>query len=152
MTYQCEVREQPIQPALSIRSRISVQDLPREIGRALKAITTHLTNLGEKPAGASFVAYYNMDMQDLDVEIGFPISKQLMGKGEIQSSELPGKVATCLFVGPYNEIRPAYDALTEWTEQQGYEPTGIAYEIYFDDPSQTPPEELKTQIMFPLKS
>jgi len=128
-----------------------VQALPQEIGRALAAIAMHLASCGEVPAGAPFVAYYNMDMQDMEVEIGFPVSRQLPGEGEIQSSELPGKVATCLFVGPYSESRPAYDALTEWTEKQGYEPTGIAYEIYFDDPSQTPPEELKTRIMFPLK-
>jgi effector-binding domain-containing protein len=32
----------------------------------------------------------------------------------------------------------------------GYTATGVAYEIYLNEPSDTPPEKLKTQIAFPL--
>ena len=33
MSYQCQLREQPAQPTLSIRTRTSVQGLPQLIGR-----------------------------------------------------------------------------------------------------------------------
>ncbi|MCL4804984.1 MAG: GyrI-like domain-containing protein [Anaerolineae bacterium] len=152
MTYQCEIREQPVQPALSIRARTPVHSLPQLIGETLGTIIAYLSSLGEGPTGPSFVAYHNLDMDDLDVEIGFPVSRTMPGKERVQASELPrGKVATCLFIGPYSEMAPAYDALTEWTRQQGYELIGTAYEFYLDDPAQTPPAELRTQIMFPLK-
>jgi effector-binding domain-containing protein len=36
-------------------------------------------------------------------------------------------------------------------EENGYQPTGVAYEVYLNDPDETPPEELQTQIAFPLK-
>jgi effector-binding domain-containing protein len=153
MSYQCEVKEQPPQPTLSIRTTTSVQALPQVLGQAYGAIAHYLGALGEQPAGAPFAAYYNMDMENLDVEIGIPVAKKLAGKDEIKAGELPGgKVATCLHVGPYSEVEPAYAALSEWIEANGYQPTGVAYEMYLNDPNQTPPQELQTQIVFPLQA
>jgi effector-binding domain-containing protein len=152
MSYECKVKEQPTQATLAIRTRVSVQDLPQVLGKAYGAIAQYLGELGEQPAGPPFVAYYNMDMQALDVEIGFPVSRQLSGKGDIQACEIPGgKVATCLYTGPYSDIEPAYNALSQWMKENGYEATGVAYEMYLNDPGQTPPQELQTQIVFPLK-
>ena len=153
MAYPCEVREQPAQPVLSIRTRTSVQDLPGVIGKAYGAIAQHLGGLGEAPAGPPFAAYYNMDMHDLDVEMGFPVRKPLAGQGEIKASQIPGgKAATCLHTGPYSDLHTGYQALSDWVKQGGYQTTGVAYEIYLNDPTQTPPQELKTLLMFPLKS
>jgi effector-binding domain-containing protein len=152
MSYQCEVTKRASQPTLNIRTRTAVEDLPRVLGQAYGSIAQYLGELGEQPAGPPFVAYHNQDMQDLDIEIGFSVARQLPGRGDIQAGEIPGgKVATCLHIGPYSEIGPAYTALSQWMEEQGYEPTGVAYESYLNDPEQTPPEELRTQIAFPLK-
>ena len=151
MNYQCEMREQPAQAALAIRTRTSIQDLPQLFGKAYGAIIQHLTQLGQSPAGAPFAAYYNMDMQNLDVELGFPVSKELPGKDEIKASRIPGgKFAMVLHTGPYSEVALAYEALTKWVAEKRYEVTGVAYEVYLNDPSQTKPEDLKTQVMFPL--
>ncbi len=153
MSYKCELKEQAAQPTLSIRTRTPVQNLPQALGQAYGAIAQYLGELGEQPAGAPFTAYYNMDMQDLDIEIGFPVSKKLAGRGAIQSAEIPaGKYATCLYTGPYGEISPAYDALSQWVKDHGLEATGLAYEMYLNDPAQTPPQELQTQVVFLLKS
>ena len=152
MAYQCEVREQPAQAALTIRTRSSIQDLPQLFGRAYGAIIQHLTQLRQFPAGAPFAAYYNMDMQNLDVELGFPVSKELPGKDEIKASRIPGgKFAMVLHTGPYPEVSRAYEALAKWIAEKGYQVTGVAYEVYLNDPMQTKPEDLKTQVMFPLK-
>ena len=152
MSYECEIKEQSDQPVLSIRTRTPVQDIPQVLGKAYGAIAQYLEELGEQPAGPPFAAYYNMDMQNLDIEIGFPVSVKLPGKGDIEASKIPsGKVATCLYTGPYSEIEPAYNAISQWIEGNGYKPTGVVYEMYLNDPAQTPPQELKTQILFPLK-
>ena len=118
MSYECKVKEQPTQATLAIRTRVSVQDLPQVLGKAYGAIAQYLGELGEQPAGPPFVAYYNMDMQDLDIEAGFPVSRGLSGKGDIQTGEIPGgKVATCLYTGPYSDIEPAYNALSQWMKE-----------------------------------
>ena len=152
MSYKCEIKEHPTKPALTVRKKVSVQELPQVLGMTYGIIAQYLGELGEQPIGPPFVAYYNMDMQNLDIEIGFPVSKKLPEKGDIKASEMAGgKVATCLHTGPYDKIEPAYNTLNKWIEDNGYEATGVAYEIYLNDPRETPPQELQTQILFPLK-
>lgn len=152
MDYQCQIREQSEQPVLSIRRRTSVQDLPQLLGETYGRIAGCLAEMGEQPVGAPFAAYYNMDMQDLDVEIGFPTARPLAGKDDIQPGVIPGgKLAYALHTGPYSEIAPAYDALTLFVKEQGYQPSGVAYEFYMNDPQETQQAELHTQIVFPLK-
>ncbi len=151
MSYNCELKEQPAQPALTVRTRAAVQDLPQLFGKTYGEIMRYLGELGEQPAGMPFAAYYNMDMQNLDVEIGFPVARKLAGKGDIRAGEFPGgKVATVLHIGPYDQCSAAYDALAQWIKDHGYEATGVAYEIYMDGP-ETPPEKIRTQILYPLK-
>lgn len=153
MAYQCEIKEQLVQKTLSIRTRAAVQDLPQVFGDGYGKIAQYLGKLGEQPIGPPFAAYYNMDMDNLDVELGFPVVRQLPGKDEIMAGEIPaGRVATCLYTGPYSGVGPAYEALSQWLQEQGYGATGVVYEFYLNDPGQTPPVELQTQIVFPLKS
>ena len=150
--FPCEVKEFETRPTLSIRFRSPVQDLSQHFGRVYGSIIQYLGELGEQPVGAAFGAYYNMDMQNLDVELGFPVSKELPGKEGIKASHIPGgKFAVVLHTGPYDKVGPAYEALTKWIAENGYEPTGVVYEFYLNDPMQTKPEDLKTQVMFPLK-
>ena len=152
MSYRCDAKEQPARCVLSIRTRTSVKDLPQTLREGYGAIAEYLDEVGEKPVGPPFTAYFNMDMDDLDVEIGFPVSREFPGRDDITAGEIPGgKFAACFYTGPYSEIKLAYTALAEWMKDNGYEPTGVAYEMYLDDPGQTPPQELRTQIMFPLK-
>lgn len=152
MDFQCEIREQVAQPTLSIRTRTPIGELPRLLGESYGKIAEYLAQLGEEPVGAPFAAYYNMDMQDLDVEIGFPVARSLDGDGDIRTSQVPGgKLGYALHTGRYGDIAPAYDALTQFVQEQGYEPTGISYEFYLNDPEETQQEKLQTQIIFPLK-
>jgi len=152
MSYNCIVEEKQDQPVLSIRTRSAVQDLPEVFGRCYGAIAQYLGELGETPSGAPFAGYYNMDMQDLDIEIGFPVTRPMEGKGEIQAGFIPGgKMATYLHIGPYKKVEPAYNALIEYLAQNKYESTGVSYEFYLNDPAETQEEELQTQVVFPLK-
>lgn len=152
MSYNCEKLERTAQPVLSIRTKTSLQQLPQLLGESYMKIMQYLGEQGEPPGGAPFARYFSLDMQNLDVEIGTPVSKILPEKDDIKASELPaGKYASCIYTGPYDKIEPAYNALTQWAEKNGYETSRIAYELYLDDPGVTPPEKLKTQILFLLK-
>ena len=152
MSEQFQLIDQTEQPVLSIRTRTPVANLPQEIGKAYQAIAAYLEELGEAPADAPFTAYYNMDMDNLDVEMGFPVSKRLTGKDEIAANVIPaGKQASYMFKGPYEKMEPAYKALTAWVAEKGLEPTGISYEYYYNAPGEVPDEELLTKIVFLLK-
>ena len=152
LSYTCEIKDQPERPTLSIRTRAAVQDLPQLFGQTYGALMQYLGEMGEQPASEPFAAYYNLDMQNLDVEIGFPVARRLPDRGNIKSGALPaGQFASTMHIGPYDTLGLAYEALTQYMKACGYEPTGVAYEFYFSGP-ETPPEEIRTQIMYPLKS
>lgn len=151
MSYLVEIKEQPAQPALTIRTRTPARELPNRLGQGYEAVMRYLGEAGGHPAGAPFVAYYNMDMEDLDVEFGFPVDRELPGSGEVQSSQVPGgRQAVCLYTGPYQELALPYEAINEFLRERGEQPTGTAYEFYLNDPEVTPPQELQTLIVFPL--
>jgi effector-binding domain-containing protein len=152
MEYSCELYDGPAQPVVSIRTWASDKELPRILSQSFAAVVRFLAEKGEQPAGPAFIAYYKFDMQNLEFEAGFPVADKLEGRGAIRAGEIPGgKQASCLYVGPYKAMTPAYVALTAWVKASGYEPTGVAYEMYLNDPQTTPPEKLQTRIIFPLK-
>lgn len=152
MSYIFEVIEAKAQPILSMRTVTSVGNLPKELGRIYGAICTYLAKVGEQPQGPAFSAYYNTDMENLEVEIGFPVAKEIAGEGDILASEIPGgKRAFCMYKGPYKGMASTYEALTKWIAENGYTPTGVAYEFYYNSPDEVPESELLTKIEFPLK-
>jgi effector-binding domain-containing protein len=152
MFFGIEMKEKKAQPVLSVRTVTSVTNLPQEIGKAYGSIMQYLNELGEQPADCPFTAYFNMDMENLDVEIGFPVSKKLPGEGEIKQSEIPaGRYVECMYKGVYAEMVPAYDAMNKWIADNGYEAVGSTYEYYYNSPRDVPESELLTKIMLPLK-
>lgn len=153
MMFPCEVQEQRSRHTLSVRLSTPVEELPAQSGRVYGAISQYLAELGEAHAGPAFTIYYNMDMQNMDVELGFPVERALPPQGELQPGELPGGTfVVCHYTGPYPDCGPAYEALTQFAKEQGYEPSGIAIEWYLNSPREVAsPQELKTDIAFPVK-
>lgn len=149
----CELIEQEAQPVLCIHKITSAAELPQVLGGAYGELAHYMQELSEKAVGAPFIAYYNLDMQALDIDIGIPVSKMLPSRGDIREDTLPeGRYATCLHRGPYNEIGDAYERLTQWIDDKNLEPSGVAYEFYLNDPAVTAPGELLTEVRFLLKA
>lgn len=147
MSIKCEFTVLSSQPSLSIRLRAGATNLPEIFAHGFALITQYLHECKAEPAGRRFAIFYNLDLRELDVEFGFPVSDRLMSRDNIQTGQTPGgKSVTCLHVGPYSDVESSYRALTEWIKDNGYEAAGIAYEVYLNDPTDTPPDKLKTQI------
>ena len=152
MDYQCELTDMTAQPTLAVRTRTSIEELGSVLDGAFASVFEYLGELGEEPAGPPYTAYHNDDMENLDIEAGFPVAQELPGRGNIQAREIPGgRAATCIHVGSYGDLEHAYSALTQWVRKHGYEPTWVAYEIYLNDPDESAPEELMTRVVLPLR-
>lgn len=140
------------QNVLSIRSKTTLQDLPLLVDSAYQKIVSYLQELGETATGAPFTAYHSMDVDNMDVEIGFPVSKPLPEKDDIKHRIIPkGKVLSCSYVGPYSGLSDPYGEMFGWIADNDYEPTGVVYEYYYNSPNEVPEEELITKIVIPLK-
>ncbi len=152
MPYDCQSYLQEALPVLGIRAHAPVEKLPETLGKCYASIGQYMAGRGEAPAGIPYVAYFNMDIQNLDMEVGFKVAKPMPGMGPIQAGALPNAmVATCVYTGPYPEMRMAYEELTHWVEEKSLQASGVVYEFYLNDPATTPPEALQTQIVFILK-
>jgi len=138
------------QPTLSIRTRTKVEDLPVLIGESYCKMAAYLKELGELLSDVPYVAYHNTDMQNLDVEIGFPVPTALPAKEDIQSGSIPeSKVAFCMYRGAYREMVSTYGEMATWIEENGLKPVGTAYEHYYNGP-EYPESELLTMIVMPV--
>lgn len=149
MAYIIEMIETQEQPTLVLKAVTPVSELPKILGKAFMDIVTHIMELGEQPVGPAFVGYFNMDMERLELEIGFPVSKALPGKGDILAGHIPaGKQVSCMYKGPYMQMPPAYEEIQKWIKDNGYKPLGPVYEHYYNSPEEVSESELLTKIVF----
>lgn len=152
MSFIFQIVETEKQPALVVKKTVSVKEMPQAVGAAYGMIVNYIVGMGIEPLGPAFIAYYNMDMEHLEVEIGFPTMEEIQGSGEIVAVMIPaGKKAVGYHKGAYGEIAPVYDKLAAWAAEKGHIPSGIAYEHYFNSPGEIPESELLTRVEFLLK-
>ncbi|MHC1721091.1 MAG: GyrI-like domain-containing protein [Clostridiaceae bacterium] len=153
MTWNIELKEKGLRYTLLIKKTTSVGELPKIIGENYMKIFRYLGELGEQPTDAPFVAYYNLDMEHLIVELGFPVNKPLPGKDEIVAGEIPaGPVVTCLYKGPYKDMQPLYEEMMKWISDKGYESTGAYYEHYLNSPADVSSEnDYLTRVDLPVR-
>jgi effector-binding domain-containing protein len=151
MSYNPQLKTQDARPALSIRGRVSYAQMCDFITQCFASLTAYLNALGQAPAGPGFAIYYSIDMNDLDIEIGFPTAVSLAGRDNIRSTQIPGgKQVECHYTGPYKAIEPAYKASMAFIEKEGLTIQGPSYEFYLNDSRTVPEEKLETLIMFPV--
>ncbi|MEL6427542.1 MAG: GyrI-like domain-containing protein [Planctomycetota bacterium] len=72
----------------------------------------------------------------------------------VEVRELPaGAYAAGVFQGPYERLPEVYGWLVgEWMPANGVRPTdGPSFEVYLNDPTAVAPEEIRTEIRFPVE-
>lgn len=137
---------------LSIRKRISTKELPDFFKYVYDSLNKYLQEHNAKPVGPLFAIYYNLDMQNLDIESGFPVTDLFQGENDIRAGRLPGGRAVIgIHKGPYSTIENTYQAMAKWMKEHNLEPTGMLYENYISDPDNTSPEDILTEIVFHVK-
>lgn len=147
-----EIKELKEKQTAAIRTTVNVKDLHAVMGKSYDEVFGCMKEQGANPAGPPFAVYHNMDMEHLDVEIGFPVDRPIKEKGKVRPGSLPGgRTATTTFKGPYEGMEKPYGELAAFMKEKGVAPTGTCYEVYLNDPNEVPPEELLTEIYFPLK-
>jgi effector-binding domain-containing protein len=152
VAWNFELKALASRPTLSKRLMTSMMQLPQVIGTTYMDICNYLARIGEAVTEAPFSAYHNMDMANLDVEIGFPLGHPVPGEGELKAGEIQaGQFATCLYKGKYSDMEPMYGELIQWIASNNLEPAGACYEFYLNSPDEVPESELLTRIEWPVK-
>ena len=152
MTYACELIQRERRPALVVRTRTPVAEMSSVLGPAWGAVMACAAKAGAQPSSPPFVAYHNMDMSDLDIEIGFAVPHPVEGEGDVAAGDIAaGRAAVTLHVGPYDQVGAAYEALQDWMRANDLAPAGPPYEFYLNDPQDTPPDQLQTRVVWAVQ-
>ncbi len=117
------------------------QGLPRVFGFLNE---THIT-----PLSAPAVIYQAFSPELMQFHMGFFVSEADAAKaaGDVQAGRTPGGQAVrYTHVGPYQKLGAAYEAVAAWLGPQGLTMGMPCWELYVDDPAETPEDRLRTEI------
>jgi effector-binding domain-containing protein len=89
---------------------------------------------------------------ELKWRIGMPIAADASPAAPLQKGEFSyPKVASYLYVGPYEKVGEAYTKVMTYLDQNGWKLAGPAMETYLNNPMSVPPEKLETEIILPVE-
>lgn len=152
MQHHVESRELQEQLTAAARTRLSPGRLSAWLGEAYQEVIAYLGNAHMTPAGPPY-ARFSFHDDVVDVEAGFPVSTPVLALGRVTPSSLPGgHAATTTHHGRYEGLPVAYEAITQWLKEHGYEPAGPHWEIYYTDPRVEPdPARWRTDVVAPYR-
>ena len=139
---------------VSVRCTSKLSAIAQNIQSSFAAIIPELQANSVTPNGPPLIVYHDVIDTEAhgDIEVCVPIDTNFEPSSTaitIRTLE-GGKVAKTIHTGPYQEIGPAYQAITSWIVGQGYEVAGPPREIYLNDPQQVAQTELQTAVEFPV--
>lgn len=147
-----ETRSLGSRPTVVATATVSVAEIGPWLHRVSEDIARYLRDIGERPAGPPFARYHRRDDGRLEVEAGFPVTRQLPGTAQLTGSALPaGTMAIITHIGPYDDLGSSYETLESWIEARGAVPEGDPWEVYFSGPAE-PPETWRTDIVQPYRA
>jgi effector-binding domain-containing protein len=152
--YDVEVRRLPEQPVASIViPGIDPSGVGAALHGALPDVFSHLESSGVAMVGAPFARYHGGAGNTLDLEAGIPVGDgpSFAETDTIKRRSLPGGEAiVVVHVGAYDRLHDAVAALAEWRVANGRVAGGPYWEVYVDDPSTVPADEVRTELFEPL--
>ncbi|MEM6999227.1 MAG: GyrI-like domain-containing protein [Pseudomonadota bacterium] len=150
MSYEIEVIEADPTPAAVIETRCATAELGEVLGQCFGRVVQHIMGSGHTPLGMPFLRYLEMTPDSLLIQAGLP-STAPAGE-DVLAIELPGgKLATTLYLGPYGDVGPAWEAMGAWAAERGLSFAG-GWDVYENDPDTVADEsELRTRLFLPAE-
>jgi effector-binding domain-containing protein len=151
--YEIQTQSMTEQPTAVAATTLAATEIGPWLTKTYGIIAKYLAAKGVQPVGPAFGRYHMLDGGRFSVEAGFPVDRAIAGDGDVMPSSLPGgTVAKTIHVGPYDQMRPAYAALSSWVKARGGELTADAWEVYVSDPSEQPdPAAWCTEVVQPYR-
>ena len=146
------------QPILYVH-RSSTTD-PQSIGACMsEAFGTLMGFLGQhgiEVTGAPLSIYHGFSDSEAVFDVALPVTAadadRAAGHDDIKGGATPaGRALKAVHVGPYDQLADTYNRIMPYMEREGLRPAGPCWEIYMNDPGSTPPDELVTEIYFPIE-
>lgn len=131
-----------------------------QIPLAFPDLYAWIAQQGYVPSGPRMGAYYQPPGQVPEEELVWEIQSPIVGdvapcepdeEGLGVKGVEGGEVAFALHEGPFDQVGAVWEVVKEWIAHNGYEIAGPGQEVYLSDPSNVRPEDLMTEVRFPVK-
>jgi effector-binding domain-containing protein len=132
--HEIEMRTLTEQDTAVAYATLPIAEIGPWLQHTFDEVAVYLERKGAGPAGMAFARYRHTGEGMVEVEAGYPASTPTNGEGNVEPSDLPGgPAAVTVHVGPYDATAAASEALRAWVREQGGEPVGDAWEVFFVD-------------------
>lgn len=160
MLSEPKLEQRAAQPYVAIRRQVTMQELGTVLPPLHDDVMRWLQSKDIASTDAPFFRYLVMDMDknQFDVEVGWPIATPVTGEGDIIGGALPaGRYGVILNTGPFSDLVGAHYALLEWGKKHNISwqtsdqdrAWGARLEFYITDPAEEPdPQKWKTEVAF----
>ena len=142
---------------ISKTQRGSISELMGKLIGDIMGVIYHPDNQRNlvKMTGPLMTLYHDPepDLNDMCVDVAIPVSGKIsVTDPDAEIRNLPAvTVLSLVHKGPYDSIGLAYQKLIEYANANDIELTGPFRELYLNDPQETAPENIMTEIQAPLK-
>src|SRR5689334_3378555 len=115
-------------------------------------VETYMTQHGAKISGPGIALWHDRPDQNPTVAAAFPTGSALPDGDRVHAHELPGveTMACVVHHGGFDSLGPAYNALIEWIQANGYRYDGPSREVYLQYDRNGDPAAYVTEIQVPV--
>jgi effector-binding domain-containing protein len=140
VNYSVELKQVSEQPIAAVRGRANHTNLPARIRQLFDEFYAGFKSKGE----LNVVLYTDPGVPgEFDIACGVQVAQGG------NASTPAGAVATTVYMGPYNQMKAAHEAIHQWVRENGREYAGPSWEVYGhwnEDPA-----KLRTDIFYLLR-
>lgn len=154
MPYEVVEKSVGDQKVAAVESEVDSSTVGAAVAAGFGTIVRSLQVAGVAPTGAPFLIMHDVIDQETsgNIEICVPVSGEFAGDEVVQAKVVAGGlVAATVHQGAYQEVPPAYHAISAWMSANEWEPSGPPREIYLNDPTEVPTGELLTEVDWPMR-
>lgn len=130
--------------------------LPRVVGEIFLWMRENGYQPAGPPVGVFYSSPFGVPPEELRWEMQIPLQDAAVEEQE-PTETAPGiktvpvrTVVTTIHEGSYERAPLVYQALFGWLAARGFRMAGPPEEVYLSDPTATPPDEIRTEIRFPV--
>ncbi len=153
LMHDVTTREVSAQQVAAVRRHTSMPTIGDDIAAGFNQVGAAMETVGVRLVGRPFIVFHGRidDVTGGDIEICSPVASPFNGVEEVYGTEVQGgTIASTIHRGSYDEMAPAYAAVITWMDEHGLEPSGPPREYYLNDLEKAKPEDLLTEIAFPI--
>jgi AraC family transcriptional regulator len=155
-TMQVEIKQVGEQRVAAIRHHGSYLQINEAFGRLGEIAGP--AGLFQDPAATMVGLFYDdpdtTPVEALRSDAGLLVGPSTKIPGGLSEQRIPGgSYASTLHVGPYEQLPDTWARfMGEWLPASGYRlaDDGVSYELYLNDPSRVPKDQLRTEIRIPV--